>query len=255
MSAAVESLLPAIRTIVVTGATAGIGLATTRRLVDLGHRVIAVGRRRDRLDALAAISPAGKVWTLDGDVRDRSRLETLLEDIPPAFANIDGLVNNAGLLVGAASYDELDANALNTMVQTNCIGLTNMTSLLLNKLQRSGQGHIINISSIGAVHPYVGGHVYAATKAFVEQFGACLRTELVAKKIKLTTIRPGRTETEFSLVRFNGDQERAAAAYNGITPLQAGDVAEAVIWAFQQPQHVNINLIELMPADQQFSFK
>ena len=255
MLAAVQSQRSVSRTIVVTGATAGIGLATTLRLVDLGHRVLAVGRRRDRLDALAARSPAGKIWPLCGDVRDRKQLEQQFEDIPADFSSIDGLVNNAGLLVGAASYAELDSTALNTMVQTNCIGLSNMTSILLKKLADSGQGHIINISSIGAVHPYVGGHVYAATKAFVEQFGACLRTELVGKQVKLTTIRPGRTETEFSLVRFNGDQERAAAAYRDITPLQANDVAEAVTWALQQPAHVNINLIELMPADQQFSFK
>ena len=242
------------KTILITGATSGFGLACARICAAQGARVIIAGRREDRLAAIAK-ELGENAYAIALDVRDNEAVTYAVKSLPPDFSHVDILVNNAGLALGFSSFEQQPITNLDQMVDTNIKGLMYCTHALLPGMIARNTGHIVNIGSVAGSHPYPFGNAYGGTKAFVAQFSLNLRADLLGKNIRVTTIEPGMAETEFSLVRFNGDQERAAAAYRDITPLQANDVAEAVTWALQQPAHVNINLIELMPADQQFSFK
>jgi len=236
-------------TAMVTGASAGFGRAIARQLVASGWRVIGTGRRRERLDELASELGASFL-PLDFDVRDRTAINQALKDIPHGFASIEVLVNNAGLALGLGPAQEADLEDWDTMVDTNIKGLLYMTRALLPGMVERGRGHILNIGSVAADNPYPGGNVYGATKAFVWQFSRNLRADLLGTGVRVTDIAPGLAETEFSLVRFKGDAERAKAPYCGLEALTDDDIARAASWALDQPAHVNVNRIEIMPTAQ-----
>ncbi|MET4676958.1 MULTISPECIES: SDR family NAD(P)-dependent oxidoreductase [unclassified Luteibacter] len=239
--------------VLVTGATAGFGAAMARRFASTGHRVIAAGRRRDRLDALADELGRERVHPLQMDVRDRLAVDAALASLPAELASIDLLVNNAGLALGLEPAHAADPDDWETMVDTNVKGLMYVTRAILPGMVARRRGHVINIGSIAATYPYPGGNVYGATKAFVRQFSLNLRADLAGTGIRVTDIEPGLAGgSEFSVVRFGGDEARAAAVYDGTLPLTPDDVAEAVFWAATLPAHVNINAIELMPVSQSF---
>lgn len=237
----------------ITGATSGFGDAIARRFVAEGHRVIVTGRRSQRLDALrAALGEA--VFPLAFDVGDRAAVERAFASLPASFASIDVLVNNAGGAIGIepaqlAKLDEWDA-----MIDANVKGLVYCTHAALPGMIERKRGHVVNIGSVAAVYPYPGGNVYGGAKAFVRQFSLNLRADLLGTPVRVTVIAPGMVGgTEFSNVRFRGDDARAAAVYEGVEPLTADDVAESVLWVVGRPPHVNINEIELMPIAQAFS--
>lgn len=239
--------------ILVTGATAGFGAAITRRFASAGHHVIAAGRRQDRLEALANEMGQDRIHPLQLDIRDRHAVEAAIASLPAAFASIDLLVNNAGLAMGLESAQAADLDNWETMVDTNVKGVMYVTRAVLPGMVHRGRGHVVNLSSVAATYPYPGGNVYGATKAFVRQFSLNLRADLAGTGIRVTDIEPGLAgESEFSIVRFGGDNERAAKLYDGADPLTPDDIAEAVFWSATLPAHVNINAIELMPVSQSF---
>src|SRR5512139_3457597 len=240
------------RIALVTGATSGFGLATTEALVRAGARVVATGRRRDRLEALAERHP-GKIHPAVLDVKDRAAVEAFVGALPPALAAIDVLVNNAGLALGLEPAQRASLDEWQTMIDTNCTGLVTMTRAVLPGMVERNRGHVVNVGSVAGTYPYPGGNVYGATKAFVRQFTLNLRADLLGTAVRATSIEPGMAETEFSLVRFQGDAARAAKVYEGVKPLSGDDVAEAILWAVSLPAHVNVNAIELMPVQQAFS--
>ena len=233
----------------ITGATAGFGAAIARRFVGAGARVVATGRRKDRLDALAAEAP-GRIYPLPLDITDRDAIAAAFADLPGDFAALDVLVNNAGLALGLDSAESVDLADWDTMIATNISGLIACTRAALPGMIARGKGHVINIGSVAATNPYAGATVYGATKAFVAQFTRSLKCDMLGKAVRTTTISPGLAETEFSAVRFKGDHAKADSIYAGAEPLQAEDIAEAVFWAANLPAHVNINEIEMMPACQ-----
>jgi len=238
--------------IFVTGASAGFGSAIARRFVAEGHTVVATARRLDRLAALQA-ELGEALLPVQLDVRDRHAVEACVAGLPPAFANVDVLVNNAGLALGldgaqAASLDDWDQ-----MVDTNCKGLMYCTRTLLPGMVSRGFGHIVNLGSTAGEWPYPGGNTYGATKAFVRQFTMNLRADLVGTGVRATDIEPGLCGgTEFSNVRFKGDNSKASAMYENTQPLTAEDIAETVFWVVSRPKHVNINMVQLMPQSQAF---
>ncbi len=237
-------------TALVTGATAGFGAAIARRLVAAGWRVIAAGRRQDRLDALAA-ELDDEVLPLRLDVTDAGAVAALPGSLPADWRAVDLLVNNAGLALGLAPAQQSDVADWDRMVATNVTGLIHMTRALLPGMVERDRGHVVNLGSIAATYPYPGGHVYGATKAFVKQFTLNLKADLVGTNVRVSDIEPGLCGgTEFSAVRFGGDQQKADAVYRGTTPLTAEDIAEAVAWVVSLPKHVNINRIEMMPTCQ-----
>lgn len=233
----------------VTGATAGFGEAITRALLENDWRVIGTGRRRERLGELHA-ELGENFLPLVFDVRDRSAVEASLKTIPEAFSPVEVLVNNAGLALGLEPAQEAGLDNWETMVDTNVKGLLYMTRALLPGMIEREQGHVVNIGSIAAHNPYPGGNVYGATKAFGWQFSRNLRADLLGTGVRVTDVAPGLAETEFSRVRFKGDEDRAKAPYRGMQPLAAEDIARAVLWAIAQPPHVNVNRIEIMPTAQ-----
>jgi len=243
-------------TALVTGATAGFGAEICRRFVADGHRVIAVGRRAERLAELQTeLGGPAHVWTLPLDVRDRTATESFVAALPPAWAEIDVLVNNAGLALGLEPAPSAALDDWDTMIDTNCKGLVYMTRACLPGMVARNRGHIINIGSTAGEFPYPGGNVYGATKAFVYQFTLNLRADLLGSLVRVTDIEPGMCSgTEFSVVRFKGDEGKAAAVYKDtLTPaLSAADVADAVAWVSSRPSHVNINSLQLMPVCQAF---
>jgi 3-hydroxy acid dehydrogenase/malonic semialdehyde reductase len=241
-----------MRTIVVTGASAGFGAAIARRFVAGGDRVVAGARRKDRLDALAAeLGPA--VLPVELDVTDRAAVADVLGGLARPFAEVDVLVNNAGLAWGLEPAQSADLDKWERMIATNCTGLVRCTRALLPGMVERGRGHIVNIGSIAGSYPYPGGNVYGATKAFVHQFSLDLRADLHGTGVRVTCVEPGLVGgTEFSLVRFDGDRQRADALYAGAHALTADDVADAVYWAATQPEHVNVNTVEIMPVTQSF---
>ncbi|MFC9689171.1 SDR family NAD(P)-dependent oxidoreductase [Kribbella sp. NPDC056951] len=240
-------------TVLVTGASSGFGAAITRRFVKDGHRVVAAARRRARLTALAAeLGPT--VLPVVLDVRDAGAVGDLVSSLPPDFAAIDVLVNNAGLALGLAPAQTADPAQWEQMIATNCTGLVHCTRAVLPGMVERGTGHIVNVGSVAGTYPYPGGNVYGATKAFVHQFTLNLRSDLHGTGVRVTSIEPGLCGgTEFSVVRFGGDEEKAGSVYDGVQPLTADDIAESVAWATSQPRHVNVNVIELMPVAQSFA--
>jgi 3-hydroxy acid dehydrogenase / malonic semialdehyde reductase len=240
-----------VRTVFITGASSGFGLVAARRFAARGDRVVAAARRTDRLRDLAKELGPDVLLPLTLDVRDRAEVERAAAALPPDFAEVDILVNNAGLALGLEPAQEADVGQWEQMIETNCTGLVYMTRALLPRMVARGRGHVVNLGSIAGTYPYPGGNVYGATKAFVHQFSLNLRSDLHGTGVRVTCVEPGLVGgTEFSEVRFGGDRERAAAVYAGTQPLTAEDIAAAIEWATDQPPHVNINVIELMPVSQ-----
>jgi NADP-dependent 3-hydroxy acid dehydrogenase YdfG len=239
--------------VLVTGASSGFGAGIARRFVREGHRVIAAARRTDRLAALAAeLGPA--LLPVELDVTRKESIDQMLAALPADWQAVDVLVNNAGLALGLEPAQEANLSDWDTMIATNCQGLVWMTRALLPRMVARGSGHVINIGSVAGSYPYPGGNVYGATKAFVDQFTLNLRADLVGTGVRATNIAPGMAgDTEFSNVRFKGDDAAAAKVYQGIDPLTSEDIAETAYWVATLPPHVNINHIEMMPVCQGFS--
>lgn len=240
------------RTVLITGATSGIGEAAAHAFAGAGWRVIATGRRAERLDALVAALGADRVHPLVFDICDEAARDAALAGLPNAFADIDLLINNAGLALGTKPADQANVDQWKTMIATNVTALVSMTHRLLPGLI-ARKGAIINISSVAATYPYTGGNVYGGTKAFVEQFSLGLRSDLHGKGVRVTSIEPGMIETEFTLVRTAGDQAASDTLYSGADPMTGGDLAETLLWIAQMPPHLNINRLEIMPVSQSFA--
>ncbi len=237
-------------TVLVTGATAGFGAAFARRFVAEGHRVIATGRRAERLEALAAELGAA-LLPQPLDVTDAAAVAGFLDTLPEDWRGIDVLINNAGLALGLSPAWDADLGQWDRMIETNVTGLVHVTRAVLPGMVARNRGTIINLSSIAATYPYPGGHVYGASKAFVQQFSLNLRADLVGKDIRVCSLEPGLVGgSEFSQVRFGGDETKADAVYANTTPLNPEDIAEAAYWVASLPPHVNINRIEMMPTCQ-----
>ena len=237
-------------TVFVTGATAGFGRAIARRLLRDGHRVIAAGRRAERLDALKA-ELGESLHPVVLDVTDAETVAALPGSLPDGWREVDVLVNNAGLALGLEPAQKADLAQWDRMVATNVTGLIHMTRALLPGMVERNRGHVVNIGSVAGSYPYPGGHVYGGTKAFVKQFSLNLKADLVGTMVRVTDVEPGLCGgTEFSAVRFGGDEAKAAAVYQGIEPLTADDIAETVAWVISLPAHVNVNRIEVMPTCQ-----
>ena len=237
-------------TTLVTGATSGFGMATARRFVHDGHRVIAVGRRADRLAALRD-ELGEKLYPLTLDVTDSNAVAALPGTLPEEWRRIDVLVNNAGLALGLEPAYQASLGDWDLMVETNVVGLMHVTRALLPSMVERNLGHVVNLGSPAGSYPYPGGHVYGASKAFVKQFSLNLKSDLTGTGVRVTNIEPGLAGgTEFSQVRFHGDADKAEKVYEGTQPLTAEDVAEAIAWVVGLPAHVNINRIEMMPTCQ-----
>lgn len=241
------------RTVFVTGASAGFGEAIARKFAASGDRVVVCARRTDRVAALAN-ELGDQAHALDLDVRDRGAVAEAIAGLPAGFAAVDIVVNNAGLALGLEPAPRASLDDWDQMVDTNCKGVMYVTRALLPGMVERGRGHVINLGSVAGSYPYPGGNVYGATKAFVHQLSLNLRSDLHGTGVRVTCIEPGMSGgTEFSTVRFGGDDARAKAVYAGMQPLTGDDIAEAVHWAAAQPAHVNINTIELMPTVQSFA--
>lgn len=241
-----------MKTVFITGATSGIGEAAVHAFAKAGWRVVATGRRADRLAALAQAVGPDRVHTLAFDVRDEAARDAAIASLPPEFATIDLLINNAGLALGTAAAHEADLDQWKTMIDTNVTALVSMTHKLLPSLI-AAKGAIINISSVAATYPYKGGNAYGGTKAFVRQFSLGLRSDLHGTGVRVTSIEPGMVETEFTLVRTGGDQAASDAIYGGADPMTGEDIAATLLWVAELPPHLNINTLELMPVSQSFA--
>ncbi len=236
-------------TLLVTGATSGFGDAISRRAVRDGHRVIAIGRRADRLHALQR-EMGEAVLPLPLDVTDAAAVAALPGSLPAGWAEVDVLVNNAGLALGVSPAQQASLADWDTMVATNVSGMIRLTHALLPGMVTRDRGHVVNLGSTAGTYPYPGGNVYGASKAFVAHFTANLKSDLVGTGVRVTCVEPGLVGgSEFSQVRL-GDADKAAAVYAGTTPLTPEDVAETVAWVIGLPAHVNINRVEMMPTCQ-----
>ena len=239
-----------MKTILITGATAGFGEAAARRFAAGGWRVIGTGRRRDRLRALA--DELGDAFLpLEIDMRDRPALEGLARLAAP-WGEIDLLLNNAGLAPPTDPLPDTEWQRVEDVIETNVTGLVALTRALLPKIVER-RGAIINLSSVAATYPYKGGAVYAGTKAFVRQFSLDLRADLHGTGVRVTSIEPGMAETEFTIVRTGGDEDASRKLYAGMEPMTAEDVAETIWWVATLSQHLNINALEIMPTNQSFA--
>ncbi len=239
-------------TIFITGATSGFGRATAQRFIDAGWRVIATGRRVDRLDALADALGRDRVHTAAFDIRDEAAMRAALDALPEDFRAIDVLVNNAGLALGTSPAQRADLLQWKQMIDTNITALVTMTHVLLPGLIER-KGSILNIGSVAGSYPYAGGNVYGGTKAFVLQFSLNLRCDLHGTGVRVTSIEPGMAETEFTLVRTSGDSTASDTLYKGADPISAEDIAETIFWVANLPPHLNVNRIEVMPVRQSFA--
>ncbi|MGB3270185.1 MAG: SDR family NAD(P)-dependent oxidoreductase [Rhodanobacter sp.] len=233
----------------ITGATAGFGAATVERFVAGGWRVVASGRRADRLQQLVDRHGADRVHAAAFDMRDEAAMRAAHAALPAAFAGLDLLVNNAGLALGTEPAQQADLAQWKQMIDTNVTALATITHLLLPQLIER-RGAVINISSISGSYAYRGGNVYGATKAFVTQFSQNLRTDLHGTGVRMSSIEPGMAETEFTLVRTGGDQSASDRLYAGAHPITPGDIADTIWWIANLPPHLNINRIEVMPVNQ-----
>ncbi|WP_250452222.1 bifunctional NADP-dependent 3-hydroxy acid dehydrogenase/3-hydroxypropionate dehydrogenase YdfG [Caballeronia sp. ATUFL_M2_KS44] len=237
----------------VTGASAGFGAAIARAFVKGGHRVIAAARRKERLVELSK-ELGDALLPIELDVRDSNAIKNAVASLPEAFAHIDVLVNNAGLALGLEPAQRANLDDWLNMIDTNCAGLVAVTHAILPGMVERNRGHVFNLGSVAATYPYAGGNVYGATKAFVRQFSLNLRADLAGTALRVTDIEPGLCGgTEFSNVRFKGDDDKAASVYQDMQPLTPEDIADAIYWIATRPAHVNINAIELMPIAQTFA--
>jgi NADP-dependent 3-hydroxy acid dehydrogenase YdfG len=238
-------------TIFITGASAGFGAASARLFAADGNRLVLAARRMEPLLALQEeLEGKTEVHIIPLDVRDREAVQGAVEGLPERFREIDVLLNNAGLALGLEPAHEVNLDDWDTMVDTNIKGLMYCTRSILPGMVARNRGHIVNIGSTAGAWPYPGGNAYGGTKAFVTQFSRNLRCDLLGTRVRITCIQPGMAETEFSMVRFKGDGERAAKVYAGTDPLTAGDIAETVHWVVNRPQHVNVNTLEIMSINQ-----
>lgn len=239
--------------VLITGATAGFGLAMVKSFIVNGDLVVATARRKNLLDDLKK-QYGSKIHIAQMDVQNQKEVEQVICDLPQTFRDVDVLVNNAGLAVGLDPAQKASIQDWETMVDTNVKGLLYCTHALLPGMVARKKGHIINLGSVAGEFPYPGGHVYGATKAFVHQFSLNLRADLLGTGVRVTCIEPGMCSgTEFSQVRFRGDQSKAAAVYEGLDALTAEDVAETVRWVATRPAHMNVNVLSLMPTEQAFA--
>lgn len=235
----------------ITGATSGIGKATAEAFAGVGIDLILCGRRQERLDEVAAgLSSKVKVTTLIFDVRDKGAVLAAVGSLPDEWKNIDILVNNAGNAHGLGTIDEGDTDDWDAMIDGNVKGLLYVSKAIIPLLLERGKGHIVNISSIAGKQTYANGAVYCASKAAVEVISEGMRLELTQHGIKTTNVAPGAVETEFSLVRFKGDEDRAEKVYQGFDPLQAGDIADAILYAVNAPDRVTIADITILAGAQ-----
>ena len=238
-------------TILITGASSGFGAACARRFAENGWRLVLAARRRERLEALQEdLGGADQVRLLPLDVRDRTAVESMLGSLESPFDQVDVLLNNAGIGLGLEPAWEADLDEWETMVDTNIKGLMYVTRTILPGMVERNSGHVVNLGSIAGRWPYPGGHVYGGTKAFVQQFTRNLRADLLGTRVRVTSLDPGLCETEFSIVRFRGDQEKADSLYRGKDPIVPEDIAECVWWVTSLPPHMNINAMEIMPVTQ-----
>ena len=240
------------KTVLITGATSGFGAAAVKIFANAGWRVIATGRRAERLQPLVEAFGADKVHAAAFDIRDDVAMEAALAGLPENFRDIDLLVNNAGLAQGTAPAQNALLSDWRTMIDTNITALVTLTHRLLPSLV-ARKGAIINISSVAGVYPYPGGNAYGGSKAFVSHFSLGLRSDLHGTGVRVTDIEPGMAETEFTLVRTHGDQAASDKLYAGAQPMTADDIAEQIFYVATLPPHLNINRLEIMPVTQSFA--
>lgn len=234
----------------VTGASSGFGQAICRKLIADGYKVVGAARRIDKLQKLAT-ELGTNFLGLSLDVTKKDSVETILLQLPKEFQPVDILINNAGLALGLETADQANYDDWEIMIETNIIGLVHLTHQILPGMVERNFGYIINLGSVAGTYAYKGGNVYGATKAFVKQFSANLRTDLLGKKVRVTNIEPGLCGgTEFSNVRFHGNNEQAAAVYEGVDYITPEDIANTVSWLVNTPAHFNVNSIEIMPVAQ-----
>lgn len=246
--------MSADQVVLITGASSGFGAACARKYASEGRAVILAARRSERIEALAdELQEQAPCLAITLDVSDRDAVSKKLSNLPAEFSDVSVLVNNAGMALGLNDADEADLDHWDTMVDTNVKGLMYCTRTILPGMVARGGGHVVNIGSVAASWPYPGGNAYGGTKAFVQQFSRNLRTDLLGKNIRVSLIEPGMCETEFSVVRFEGDEDKAGAVYRGMQPLSGADVAELVYWTTSLPPHININQLEVMPVAQAWS--
>lgn len=242
-----------MKTAFITGTTSGFGRAFALRLAQLGYNLVITGRRKERLDELSAQIKKNfnvEVLPLNFDVRDKKVCESAINSLPEKFQQIDLLVNNAGLAAGASPFDESDLDDFERMLDTNVKGLLYITKLIIPDMIKRQAGHIVNISSIAGIEVYPNGHVYCASKHAVNAITKGMRMDLVKYGIRVSSISPGMVETEFSIVRYHGDEDKAKAVYKGLVPLSADDIADALEFIVTRPPHVMINDIQINPAQQ-----
>lgn len=247
-----QMLDPRTLTLLVTGASSGIGAATVRRFAGAGAKVVAFGRRADRLEALAGEFD-GRVHPVVLDVRDWDATQAAIAGLPEAFASYNVVFANAGLALGLEAAHEVAMADWTEMVDTNIKGLLHTVRAALPAMVARKEGHVVFTGSVAGDYPYPGGNTYGATKAFVKQFSLGVWADVAGKGVRVTNIEPGLTETEFSLVRFKGDDQRAGTVYSGIDPMTGEDIAEQVFFACTLPRHVNINRIQAMASVQGFT--
>ena len=240
------------KTVLITGATSGIGLACARKFAENGDKLILTGRDADKLKEISdeLTAKGTQVRTLKFDVRNRVVAEEMLQELPAEWKNIDVLVNNAGLALGLDPEYEGDLDDWETMIDTNIMGLLTMTRLVVPGMVERNSGHIINIGSVAGDAAYKGGNVYCATKAAVKALSDGLRIDVADTAIRVTNLKPGLVETNFSNIRFHGDTDRAATVYQGITPLTGDDIADVAVYASNAPAHVQIAEVLILATHQ-----
>ena len=237
------------KTAFIIGASSGFGFECARTLAKLDYKIIALARRKERLEELKK-EFGEQIYVIQADVRDKDAIFKAVEQIPAEFKDICVLINNAGLSLGLNKFDELDIDDIETMVDTNIKGFLYVARAVIPLLRAQKSAHIFNLGSVAAKTPYFGGNVYCGTKAFVGQFSLALRNDLRGSNIKVTNIAPGLCKTEFSEVRFKGDKTRADAVYRDTKYLSADDIAKVICAIIALPEHININELELMPVTQ-----
>lgn len=240
-----------MKTILITGATSGFGEAIARLFSQHGWQLILTGRRQQRLDSLQnELGGSENVHTCCFDITDRNAVKSSIESLPKKFSSIDVLINNAGLALGLEPADQTNLDDWEAMVDTNIKGLMYCTRTVLPIMKQKQAGYIINIGSVAGNWPYPGGNVYCGTKAFVRQFSLAMRADLLGTGIRVSNIEPGNAETEFSMVRFKENEQRAKSVYADTRALTAQDIADTVWWLVNTPKHVNITTMEIMPTDE-----
>lgn len=241
------------RVVLVTGATSGFGLEIAKQFAAQGDTVIAAGRRKDRLEELKSSMPKADIFPLELDVTCKDGVFQAIENLPQNYQEIDILINNAGLALGLEKVPDANLDDWETMIDTNIKGLLYVTKAVINGMRERKRGYIFNLGSIAGNWPYEGGNVYGATKSFVQQFSFNLRTDLKGTNIRVTNIEPGFAQTEFSLVRFKGDKQKADSIYEGMKALKAEDIANLIVTCANLPLHVNVNSLEVMPTCQSWA--